>query len=169
MVTVTRPGEHVGSSADAAVTIHPGCALLVRTADCAPVALLAAESVGLAHSGWRGLRAGVIEATVARMRALGATDVEAVVGPCISADAYDFDGPELAALVDRYGPTLASRSARGAAALDLRAGVFAAVAAAGARTGDGSVPCTAGEPERWFSHRARGDTGRQATFVWLEE
>jgi len=167
VVEVDGPGHRAGAAADGAVTAALGAALVVRTADCAPVALLAGEVVGVAHAGWRGLLAGVVEATVTRMRDLGAAEVTGIVGPCISARRYEFRGRELDELVDRYGPAVRAATVEGTPALDLRAGVHAALAAVGAKPDGRPVPCTASGPERFFSHRARADTGRQAAFVWL--
>jgi YfiH family protein len=92
VVTVTAPwavGE--GPAADAMVTSVPGIALGIVTADCAPV-LFADEALGIvgaAHAGWRGALAGVLEATAAEMRALGAQTIRAVVGPCIQQSSYE--------------------------------------------------------------------------------
>ena len=84
-----QPGE--GPRSDAMVTDRPGIALGVITADCAPVlfATPAGDVVGAAHAGWRGALAGVLEATLAAMRALGATCVVAAIGPCIGPDSYE--------------------------------------------------------------------------------
>ena len=83
--------------ADGLVTRVPNLALGILTADCAPVlfADAAAGVVGCAHAGWRGALAGVIEATVAAMRRLGARnrDIVAAVGPCIGGGSYQV-GPE---------------------------------------------------------------------------
>ncbi len=77
--------------ADGLVTARRDVALAVLTADCQPVLLAdaAAGVVGACHAGWRGAIAGVIEATVAAMRDLGATDIRAVIGPTISQRAYE--------------------------------------------------------------------------------
>jgi YfiH family protein len=85
------PGQ--GPRADAAVTARPGIAIGIVTADCAPVlfADLEAGVVGGAHAGWRGAVAGVLEATLAAMEALGAKRerIAAAVGPCIGQDSYE--------------------------------------------------------------------------------
>ena len=85
VVTVTAPGEADGAAADAAVTATSDCAVLtVRTADCAPLALVATEGVVAAvHAGWRGLAAGVVEEATATVRRLGGRHIRAFVGPCI--------------------------------------------------------------------------------------
>jgi YfiH family protein len=85
------PGQ--GPRADAAVTDRPGIAIGIVTADCAPVLFADAEAgvVGGAHAGWRGAVAGVLEATLAAMEALGAKRerIAAAVGPCIGQDSYE--------------------------------------------------------------------------------
>ena len=85
------PGE--GPRADAMVTDRAGFALGIVTADCAPVLLADATAgvVGAAHAGWRGAAAGVLEATVAAMRALGARAerIAAAIGPCIAQKSYE--------------------------------------------------------------------------------
>lgn len=164
---VTEPGEHAGAPADAAVTAAPGAALVVRTADCAPVALLAPEAVGIVHAGWRGLTLGVVEATVAALRRLGATQPEATVGPCISAARYEFGGGDLDEVAARYGDGVRAVTAGGRPALDLAAGVVAALRGAGVERVTVDGRCTAAGADRWFSHRARRDQGRQGSFVWL--
>ena len=94
------PGQ--GEKADAMVTAEPDLALGIVTADCAPVLFAEAGGaiVGAAHAGWRGAVAGVLEATVAAMVALGASAdrIIAAIGPCISQASYEV-GPDLRAAV----------------------------------------------------------------------
>lgn len=92
VITVTTPwaiGD--GPEADALVTSRPGLALGVITADCAPVLFSnpTGSIIGAAHAGWRGAFLGVLEATVAAMRALGATEIHAAIGPCIHQASYE--------------------------------------------------------------------------------
>jgi YfiH family protein len=167
VVEVTRAGEHAGTPADAAVTAAPGVALVVRTADCAPVALLAPEAVGIAHAGWRGLTLGVVEAAVAALRRLGVSTIEARVGPCISAARYEFGASELDEVAARYGDGVRAVTAEGRPALDLAAGVVAALAGVGIDQVSVDGSCTATAGDRYFSLRDRRDQGRQGSFVWL--
>lgn len=85
---------------DAMVTRERSLALGVLAADCAPVLFADAEAgvIGAAHAGWRGALAGVLEATVAAMEALGAgrPHIVAAIGPCIGQASYEV-GPELEA------------------------------------------------------------------------
>jgi len=166
-VTVVRaPGEGSGMEADAAVTAVPGAAMAVLTADCAPVALASDEGViGVAHAGWRGLAAGVVDETVHAMRSLGATRIQAVLGPCIRTACYRFGSDDLDAVVRRTGPEVRGRDRHGNPALDVAAGVVAALRRAGVDDVDDVGTCTACSEGHW-SWRARRDQARQATVVW---
>ncbi len=168
VVRVAGPGHQAGAVADAAVTAGAGCALAVLTADCAPVALASAEGViGMAHAGWRGLVAGVLEATVSEMRALGATEIEAVIGPCIRPGCYEFGIDDLDVVAGRMGAAVRATTTAGRPALDLPAAVRAALAAAGvgpAAVADVGV-CTACSADH-FSWRARREPQRQAAVIW---
>ncbi|HEX5455205.1 MAG TPA: peptidoglycan editing factor PgeF [Stellaceae bacterium] len=101
VMTVERPWRREDNPrADGMVTTVPGLALGVLAADCAPVLFAdsAAGVIGAAHGGWRGALAGVMEATVAAMAALGARPerIRAGIGPCIAQASYEV-GPEFAA------------------------------------------------------------------------
>ncbi len=166
VVEVTAPGEHAGADADAAVTAVPGCTLAVRTADCAPIVLAGARSVGIVHAGWRGLLEGVVEVAVGALTDLGDPPTSAHLGPCIRPGCYEFVGPELELVAARYGPGVRATTTWGTPALDLPAAVSAALAPFGLEPEDGSG-CTACD-RRWFSHRARGEAERFATIAWLD-
>jgi polyphenol oxidase len=173
VVTVDSPGAGAGEDADAAITATTGAALAVHTADCAPVALVADEGiVGAVHAGWRGLVAGVIEEAVAALRQAGATRVRAVLGPCIHPCCYEFgatDLDRLAARYDRVAPRPVRTTTRdGRPALDVPASVAGALVASEAELVATSPTCTACGAPTMYSHRARGDTARQAMVVWLE-
>ena len=96
VVQVERPWpEDERPHADAMVTHRPGLLLGVLTADCAPVLFADEEAavVGAAHAGWRGAIAGVTDATIEAMEALGARRerIAAVVGPGIAQPSYEVD------------------------------------------------------------------------------
>jgi YfiH family protein len=173
VVVVTEPGGGAGQWADAAVTATPGCALAILTADCAPVALVADGVVGVAHAGWRGLVGGVLERTVDAIRSCrssdvhagGASDVRAVLGPCIRPGCYEFGPDDLARVARRLGDGVRATTSTGAPALDVPAAVRAALARVGVADVDDVGVCTACSPVH-FSHRARRELGRQALVVW---
>ncbi len=94
VVTVTEPWPPgCGEKADAMVTDRPGLGLGIVTADCAPVLFADASAgiVGAAHAGWRGAVAGVLDATVSAMIALGSSlgRITTAVGPSISQASYE--------------------------------------------------------------------------------
>jgi len=148
------------------VTGRRGVPLVVMTADCAPLAIADDAAVGVVHAGWRGLVAGVVERAVERLRAVGTGEVRAVLGPCIRPAAYEFGRADLDVLVRRLGPAVEGRTATGAPALDLPAGVRAALAACGVETFTDTGVCTASDTHL-FSHRRDGRTGRQALVAWI--
>jgi YfiH family protein len=156
---------HLGEG-DALVSRTPGVALCILTADCGPVALSSPEGIfGAVHVGWRGLVDGVVERAVALMRDWGATDVTAALGPCIHPSCYEFAATDLDKVVAAYGHTVRGTTTNGNPALDLVAGVTAAVTVAGAQMIGGADVCTSCSGGQ-FSHRARADTARQALLVW---
>jgi YfiH family protein len=166
VVRVLGAGEGAGTRADGSVTSVPGAALAILTADCAPVALASPEGVvGAAHAGWTGVTAGVVQRTVAEMRALGATSIAAVIGPTIGPGCYQFGDADLARVEAVLGPSVRSRTSAGAPALDLPAAVDAALRDAGVDRVIDARRCTACDPNL-FSWRARRDVGRQAMVVW---
>jgi YfiH family protein len=176
VVVVDAPGAHAGEDADAAVTRVDDAPLVVMTADCAPVALVAGDGeatvVAVAHAGWRGLVAGVIRRTVDAMRLeLGddAAPVAAVVGPCIHAECYEFGGDDLDAVAHALGDDgVRARTRDGRPALDVPAAVTAVLRDAGVH--DTRIElvdvCTSCNAETHWSHRARGDVERQGVLVW---
>jgi polyphenol oxidase len=171
VVTVTRPGEHAGATADAAVTAVPGAALAVTTADCVPVVMIGEDrrTVGVAHAGWRGLLGGVVGATAEAMAALGAPPAEAILGPSICAAHYEFGAEDLDRVAARWGDAVRATTADGRPALDVDAGVRRALAEIGVAKVIGNRHCTADDPGSFWSFRARGEAGRIATVAWLEE
>jgi hypothetical protein len=168
VVTVTSPGAGEGTKADASVTAGAGCALAVLTADCAPVALLSPEGVVAAvHAGWRGLQAGVLQRAVETARGLGATDLRAVLGPCIHAECYEFGPADLDAVAARLGDGVRAVTDAGKPALDVPSAVVAALKQSGVTHVDDVDVCTACSDD-YFSWRARGELARQAMVVWRD-
>jgi YfiH family protein len=161
-------GDFLGGTAeppvgDALHTEEPRRALVAFAADCVPIAIARADgsAVAVCHAGWRGLVAGVVEATVA---ALGEGPLQAAVGPCAGPERYEV-GPEVAApLRARFGEAAVRdghADLAGCAALALRTSGVADVDVAGL--------CTIADAERFFSHRRDGaPSGRQAVIAFRE-
>jgi hypothetical protein len=170
VVIVDEPGEHCGAEADAAVTICVDTPLTIRTADCAPIAIYSSNGViGAVHAGWHGVVSGVIAACVSAMQALGAHDLRAIVGPCIHAECYEFGRDDLARVVGVVGDTAAGVTAVGGCAMDLPAAVVSALQRSGVPAIDVIDECTACQPQRFFSHRARAESERHVMVLWRSE
>ncbi len=156
--------------ADAAVARRPGTVCAVLAADCMPVLLAdeAATVVGIAHAGWRGLCAGVLEATLDAMRAEPGA-VMAWLGPAIGPRVYEVGDEVRAAFVARDPAALAAFRPvrRGHWLLDLYAVARQRLAARGVTRVYGGGLCTFSDPARFFSYRRDGATGRMAALIWL--
>jgi YfiH family protein len=170
VVTVERPGHQAGALADGACTVSSSAPLSIQVADCAPVALISsAGAVAALHAGWQGLLEGIIEAGADAMTALGAAPTQAVVGPCIHAVAYEFGASDLDRVASVLGDEVRSQTSSGAPALDVPAAVRLALLRIGVAEVVDVGGCTAERADRWWSHRARGDTERQAMVVWIAD
>jgi YfiH family protein len=153
--------------ADAAITAQQGTPLVVLTADCAPLALACDDAAAVVHAGWSGLLAGVVEEAVAQLRAVGRGAIRAVLGPCVHPARYEFGRADLDRVVARFGPSVEARTEVGTPALDLPAGVRAALLGVGVSSFEDFDVCTAASTD-YFSHRREGETGRQALVLVLE-
>jgi YfiH family protein len=158
-----------GPTADAMVSA--GRPLAVMVADCVPVVLAGTTSggqpvLGVAHAGRPGVASGVIPATLVRMRAEGAEDIRAWIGPSICGSCYEV--PEgMRADVAAAVPATWATTSWGTPGLDLPAGARSQLEANGV-TVEYSGPCTL-ENEDLFSYRGNPDTGRFAGLVWTNE
>jgi YfiH family protein len=157
--------------ADASVARSPGTVCVVTVADCMPVVLAheTGEAVGIAHAGWRGLAAGVIEATLGALQ-VPPQRVIAWLGPAIGPRAYEI-GDEVREAFLRRGAEAANafRPARpGHWLLDLYAVARQRLARAGVERVFGGGYCTHSEPARFFSWRRDRAAERMAALVWIE-
>jgi YfiH family protein len=157
--------------ADACIARHRAAVCVVMTADCLPVLLCDSQGsvVGVAHAGWKGLAAGVIEATVKSMD-VDPDTVMAWLGPAISQDAFEVGDEVRAAFVAAQAQAasafVAGQSGKWFA--DLYALARLRLHALGITRVYGGGSCTYRERERYFSYRRDGSTGRMGTFIWLE-
>jgi polyphenol oxidase len=168
VVTAENAAEVTGSEGDALVTTEPEIVLAVQTADCVPITLTTDVGIiGLVHAGWRGIEAGVIGRTIEAMGALGSVPDQVHLGPFIGGSCYEFGADDLDRLARRFGDRIRTSTDAGAAALDL-AEMIRSAQNRPHRPRPGHGDCTACRPDRWFSHRARGERERMATVIWRE-
>jgi len=156
--------------ADGAWTCSPGPVCAVLTADCLPLLLCdrSGRCVAAVHAGWRGLAAGVIEAAVAAMPTPGDA-LLAWLGPAISAKAYEVGGEVRDTFLahdsrseEHFRPAMG-----GGWHADLYALARQRLVDCGVGSVYGGGHCSYGEPERFYSFRRDGMTGRMASLIWL--
>jgi YfiH family protein len=159
--------------ADAAFTTTPGVVAVVMVADCMPVLLADANGrcVGVAHAGWRGVAAGVIEATVEAMRAaLGEPEAEllAWLGPAIGPAHFEVGREVLDAMTARLPHAAEAFRPHGDKYYaDLFALGRQALRAVCVTRVHGGGDCTATDAARFYSYRRDRVTGRHAALVWI--
>ena len=156
-----------GMEADGTFTVRRGQVCAVMTADCLPVLLctLDGERVAAVHGGWRSLAAGILEAAV---ESLGTSHLAAWLGPAIGPDAFEV-GSEVrdtftandAALANAFRP-----AGKDKWRADLYAIARRQLQTLGVSDCYGGQYCTHSDPERFFSYRRDGLTGRMATLIW---
>jgi polyphenol oxidase len=162
------PSAVARESADALVSVAPGIALGVLTADCVPVLFADVErgAIGAAHAGWRGIVAGVLHSTIDALVGLGAERgrLRAAIGPAIGHCCYEV-GPEVAR---RFAALGAVREALPRPRLDLRAAVRRLLAQAGVEQIADVELCTRCHGELLFSYRRDGElSGHHLSVVGL--
>lgn len=166
--------------ADAAIAHLPGAVCTIMTADCLPVLFCdtAGAVVGAAHAGWRGLAGGVLARTLDAMRAAGAGEIMAWLGPAIGPSRFEVGAEVLAAFEAGAQDDAAVAEVLAAfRAVDGRPGKYLADIYALARSvlrRDGVLSiagggfCTMSEPGRFYSYRRDKVTGRQASLIWIK-
>lgn len=157
--------------ADASVSAEAGRICVVRTADCLPILFCASDGseVAAAHAGWRGLAAGVIEATIERMTH-SAGDLLVWMGPAISQAAFEVGGEVRDAFlaVDPEADGCFAANARGRWQADLYGLARRRLKFAGAGEITGGDFCTFTDSKRFFSYRRNSECGRMVSFVAIK-
>jgi len=164
VATLTAPFSEK-PKVDAMVTATPGLALGVLSADCQPVLFADTKAgvIGAAHAGWKGTQAGVLEATLDAMEALGADRARicAVIGPSISQRAYEV-GPEFMEdflLDDPDSDRFFAGGEGDRVQFDLPGYGLARLRAAGVGDAEWTGHCTYSDPARFFSYRRATHAG----------
>lgn len=169
-VAVLEGNGQIGIEADAAYSRTPGVICAVLTADCLPVLLCdrAGREVAAVHAGWRGLQAGIIEATLEQFQA-PAGELLAWLGPAIGPEAYEVGDEVRQAFVDRDSAAadgfVAGRT--GHWLMDIYALARQRLQRTGIEQISGGEYCTYSDSERFYSYRRDGTTGRMASVIWL--
>jgi YfiH family protein len=156
--------------ADAAVTRTPGYIATVMTADCLPILLCNRQGseVAALHAGWRGLQAGIIQATLSAMQSPGA-DLMAWIGPGISQACFEV-GDEVHAAFVAADPASAScfqANRPGHWLCDLGGIAASWLIGLGVRHVARSPHCSYRDAGLFYSYRRENVTGRMASLIWI--
>ena len=170
VLELDEPAHVARQPADAVIARGPGAVCVIQVADCMPVLFAAADgsAVAAAHAGWRGLAAGVLEATVARL-GIDPGALAAWIGPAIGPRHFEVGAEVRAAFVahDRAAAAAFVPNARGRWQCDLGALARQRLSALALGAVSGGEWCTYADPERFFSYRRDGQCGRMAALIWL--
>ncbi|TET69229.1 MAG: laccase domain-containing protein [Candidatus Zixiibacteriota bacterium] len=172
IVSLIREGIDIEVTplSDAMVIDRPNVCLTVSVADCLPLYLYHPDvpAIGLAHLGWRGLVAGIVENCVECLSLnfnCSADRVEALLGPSIGRCCYQVS-PEVAVLF----PEDSSEIREGRLHLDLRAITTSKLTTCGLSENNifSVQNCTSCERELFFSYRVEGkEVGRMLAFIQI--
>jgi polyphenol oxidase len=166
--------QQMPPEADASIASKPAQVCTIMTADCLPVLLAdyRGTQVGAAHAGWRGLAQGVIEQTVAALRASGADQLTAWLGPAIGPQAFEV-GSEVREAFAHLGPEAEAAfvpvsGKAGKFFADLAGLARLALLRAGVTQVSGGEDCTVSNPTKFYSFRRDQITGRMASMIWIK-
>lgn len=168
VAVVDGPVAHPVPGVDGLVTAAPGVALVVLAADCLPV-LMADPHAGVVaavHAGRAGLAAGVLQRALELMACLGATPAGTVaaLGPAACGGCYEVPA-RMADDVERDVPGSRGTTRTGSASVDLVAGAVGILDRAGVTRVRALGGCTLEQPDRFFSYRRDGVTGRHGALI----
>lgn len=158
--------------ADACIARHRGAVCVVMTADCLPI-LLCDETgtvVGAAHAGWKGLAAGVIEATIKAME-VEPQKLMAWMGPAIGQEAFEVGAEVRAAFIAhqaRATEAFMAHGGQGKYHADIYLLARQRLNSIGITRIFGGKYCTYHQTDKFFSYRRDNVTGRMGTFIWLD-
>jgi hypothetical protein len=168
VIDAARSAGPVEADASFARRRNVVCAVMV--ADCMPVLIAdeRGEAVGIAHAGWRGLAAGVIEATVAAM-GVPAQRLLVWLGPAIGPKAYEIGAEVREAFLagDVHAESAFVPTRPGHWNLDLYAIARQRLAVLGIARVSGGGFCTHVEKDRFFSYRRDKTSERMTAAIWL--
>jgi len=164
--------------ADSLITRAPGIALCVLTADCLPVFVSSrrGDEIAIIHAGWRGLRDGIIENTLAAMNGKP-KDLLIWLGPAIQSSRYEVGGDVREAFLRGAATRRESEPIAAAFAPGPKPGKYQAdlpriakiqLQALGVTAISGGTHCTHGDPTRFYSHRRDGPCGRMANLICIK-
>jgi polyphenol oxidase len=167
---------NVANVADAAITTRPSVVLCVLSADCLPIFMCNREgdAIGVCHAGWRGLAAGVVEASTMKLQQRRPTSAGwiAHLGPAIGAAAFEVGDDVRSAFCDLHtadAKYFVPTTVAGKYLADLYKLASRRLRAAGFQTISGGAYCTVRDEQHFYSYRRDRKTGRMASLIWIQQ
>ena len=157
--------------ADAAITRLPGIVAVVMTADCLPILVCNRDGseVAAVHAGWRGLQAGVIQGTLARMKS-SSEQLQAWIGPGISQDNFEVGGEVRTAFIDSMqdAESFFKENRKGHWLCDLAGLAERVLKRQGVVDVCSDPDCSYRDADHFYSYRRNATTGRMASLIWIK-
>ena len=173
VVEVNQPTDQI-LNADGLFTSQSGIVCSAMTADCLPVLFtnIQGSKVAAVHAGWRGLANGIIENAVAMFND-GEPNGEVIawLGPAIGSTAFEVGDDVLQAFCDVDSKALQAFKPTGQAGkwwANMELLATQRLNSLGVSQVFTSGLCTYSDPERFYSYRRDGVTGRLASLIWIE-
>ena len=161
--------------ADAAITLRAGVVLSVLSADCLPIFMCnrEADAIGICHAGWRGVAAGIVEASARKLssRRPGSKCWIAHLGPAIGAEYFEVGDDVRAAFCSQHSADakyFTPLRMPGKYLANLYELASRRLRDAGFQTITGGAYCTVRDEELFYSYRRDRQTGRMASLIWME-
>ena len=157
--------------ADAAITRLPGIVAVVMTADCLPILVCNRDGseVAAVHAGWRGLQAGVIQGTLARMKS-SSEQLQAWIGPGISQDNFEVGAEVRTAFIDSMqdAESFFKENRKGHWLCDLAGLAERVLKRQGVVDVYRDLGCSYRDADNFYSYRRNTTTGRMASLIWIK-
>jgi len=169
VAVIDKPTSEV-LDADGVITSAPNVVCSAMTADCLPVLITNTQGTQVAavHAGWRGLAGGIVENALEKFSG----DVMLWLGPAIGPEAFEVGEDVLQAFLDhdsKAGEAFVPGNQKGKWWANMATLTRLRMAKLGIDQVFDSGLCTYQDPKRFYSYRRDGVTGRQATFIWINE
>lgn len=146
---------------DALWTDAPGVAVAIRVADCIPLLIAhpPTGAVAAVHAGWRGVEARIAEATIEAM-GVTASELICAIGPHIRVEKFEVGEDVAQRLADvAHGEDVIDRG-YDKPHVDLTRTLIEQLTTLGVTTIEDVGGCTFSDPDRFFSYRRDGSSGR---------
>ncbi|MER2494460.1 peptidoglycan editing factor PgeF [Catenovulum sediminis] len=171
-ICIELPCKDLAKPADASYTYLAEQVCVVLTADCLPVLLTnkSGDFVAAVHCGWRGLANGLLANTLTAINC-NRQDLLVWLGPAIGPSAFEVGDDVYQFFMQQdplYNKAFKSQSIEGKFLANIYDLAKIQLRQLGAHNIYSDELCTYTQSSQYFSFRRDGQTGRQASFIWMK-